>query len=222
MMAEHIFSKKVKCPYCLKQSETPRVLSRHIRPQEVAKDGYTTYDGANPYFYEPTVCSHCHLVFHDSFDKVRKTHRESLENGYFDRVNADALTGDRSADHVIRLYKFAVITAQLSGQKPSVVAMLGMRLVWMYRLTGNEASEKEWMKRTLDKYNEVQEAYTDQVRTGLPYDQLMLRIADLSAALGLYEDARRWYGILLGSKEVSERIRTQARSHWEDFRIENG
>lgn len=220
-MAEHIFSKKVKCPYCLKQSETPRVLSRHIRPQEVAKDGYTTYAGANPYFYEPTVCSHCHLVFHDSFDKVRKTHREALENGYFDRVNADALTGDRSADHVIRLYKFAVITAQLSGQKPSVVAMLGMRLVWMYRLTGNEASEKEWMKRTLDKYNEVQEAYTDQVRTGLPYDQLMLRIADLSAALGLYEDARRWYGILLGSKEVSERIRTQARSHWEDFRIEH-
>lgn len=220
-MAEHIFSKKVKCPYCLKQSETPRVLSRHIRPQEVAKDGYTTYDGANPYFYEPTVCSHCHLVFHDSFDKVRKTHREALENGYFDRVNAEALTGDRSAEHVIRLYKFAVITAQLSGQKPSVVAMLGMRLVWMYRLTGNEASEKEWMKRTLDKYNEVQEAYTDQVRTGLPYDQLMLRIADLSAALGLYEDARRWYGILLGSKEVSERIRTQARSHWEDFRIEN-
>ncbi|TCI28380.1 DUF2225 domain-containing protein [Exiguobacterium sp. SL-10] len=220
-MAEHIFSKKVKCPYCLKQSETPRVLSRHIRPQEVAKDGYTTYAGANPYFYEPTVCSHCHLVFHDSFDKVRKTHREALENGYFDRVNADALTGDRSADHVIRLYKFAVVTAQLSGQKPSVVAMLGMRLVWMYRLTGNEASEKEWMKRTLDKYNEVQEAYTDQVRTGLPYDQLMLRIADLSAALGLYEDARRWYGILLGSKEVSERIRTQARSHWEDFRTEH-
>ncbi|KAB2865695.1 MAG: DUF2225 domain-containing protein [Exiguobacterium chiriqhucha] len=220
-MAEHIFSKKVKCPYCLKQSETPRVLSRHIRPQEVAKDGYTTYGGANPYFYEPTVCSHCHLVFHDSFDKVRKTHREALETGYFNRVNADALAGDRSAEHVIRLYKFAVMTAQLSGQKPSVVAMLGMRLVWMYRLTGDESSEREWMKRTLDKYNEVQEAYTDQVRTGLPYDQLMLRIADLSAALGLYEDARRWYGILLGSKEVSERIRTQARSHWEDFRIEN-
>ncbi|WP_215114117.1 DUF2225 domain-containing protein [Exiguobacterium sp. s70] len=220
-MAEHIFSKKVKCPYCLKQSETPRVLSRHIRPQEVAKDGYTTYGGANPYFYEPTVCSHCHLVFHDSFDKVRKTHREALETGYFNRVNADALAGDRSAEHVIRLYKFAVMTAQLSGQKPSVVAMLGMRLVWMYRLTGDESSEKEWMKRTLDKYNEVQEAYTDQIRTGLPYDQLMLRIADLSAALGLYEDARRWYGILLGSKEVSERIRTQARSHWEDFRIEN-
>lgn len=220
-MAEHIFSKKIKCPYCLKQSETPRVLSRHIRPQDVAKDGYTTYDGPNPYFYEPTVCSHCHLVFHDSFDKVRKTHREALETGYFDRVNAEALNGDRSAEHVIRLYKFAVVTAQLSGQKPSVVAMLGMRLVWMYRLTGNEASEKEWMKRTLDKYNEVQEAYTDQVRTGLPYDQLMLRIADLSAALELYEDARRWYGILLGSKEVSERIRTQARSHWEDFRIEH-
>src|SRR5690606_36013762 len=139
----------------------------------------TTYDGANPYFYDPTVCSHCHLVFHDSFDKVRKTNREALESGYFDRVNAEALTGDRSAEHVIRLYKFAVVTAQLSGQKPSVVAMLGMRLVWMYRLTGNEASEKEWMKRTLDKYNEVQEAYTDQVRTGLPYDQLMLRIADL-------------------------------------------
>jgi uncharacterized protein (DUF2225 family) len=220
-MAEHIFSKKVKCPYCLKQSETPRVLSRHIRPQEVAKDGYTTYDGANPYFYEPTVCSHCHLVFHDSFDKVRKNNREALESGYFDRVNAEALNGDRSAEHVIRLYKFAVVTAQLSGQKPSVVAMLGMRLVWMYRLTGDETSEKEWMKRTLDKYNEVQEAYTDQVRTGLPYDQLMLRIADLSASLGLYEDARRWYGILLGSKEVSERIRTQARSHWEDFRIEH-
>lgn len=220
-MAEHIFSKKVKCPYCLKQSETPRVLSRHIRPQEVSKDGYTTYGGANPYFYEPTVCSHCHLVFHDSFDKVRKTHREALETGYFNRVNADALAGDRSAEHVIRLYKFAVMTAQLSGQKPSVVAMLGMRLVWMYRLTGDESSEKEWMKRTLDKYNEVQEAYTDQIRTGLPYDQLMLRIADLSAALGLYEDARRWYGILLGSKEVSERIRTQARSHWEDFRIEH-
>lgn len=113
------------------------------------------------------------------------------------------------------------MTAQLSGQKPSVIAMLGMRLVWMYRLIEDEKAEQEWMKRTLDKYNEVQETYTDQVRTGLPYDQLMLRIADLSAALGYYEEARRWYGILLGSKEVSERIRTQAKDHWEDFRAEH-
>lgn len=220
-MAEHLFSKKVKCPYCLKESTTPRVLSRHIRPQEVAKDGYTTYDGENPYLYEPTVCGHCHLVFHDSFDKVRKNNREALETEYFPRVNADVLAGDRTPEHVITLYKFAVMTAQLSGQKPSVVAMLGMRLVWMYRLTGNAKAEREWMKRTLDKYNEVQETYTDQVRTGLPYDQLMLRIADLSAALGFYEEARRWYGILLGSKEVSERIRNQARDHWEDFRLEH-
>lgn len=220
-MAEHLFSKKVKCPYCLKESTTPRVLSRHIRPQEVAKDGYTTYDGENPYLYEPAVCSHCRLVFHDSFDKVRKNNREALETEYFPRVNADVLAGDRTPEHVITLYKFAVMTAQLSGQKPSVVAMLGMRLVWMYRLTGNAKAEREWMKRTLDKYNEVQETYTDQVRTGLPYDQLMLRIADLSAALGYYEEARRWYGILLGSKEVSERIRNQARDHWEDFRLEH-
>jgi len=220
-MAEHLFSKKVKCPYCLKESTTPRVLSRHIRPQEVAKDGYTTYDGENPYLYEPAVCGHCHLVFHDSFDKVRKNNREALETEYFPRVNADVLAGDRTPGHVITLYKFAVMTAQLSGQKPSVVAMLGMRLVWMYRLTGNAKAEREWMKRTLDKYNEVQETYTDQVRTGLPYDQLMLRIADLSAALGFYEEARRWYGILLGSKEVSERIRNQARDHWEDFRLEH-
>ena len=220
-MAEHLFSKKVKCPYCLKESTTPRVLSRHIRPQEVAKDGYTTYDGENPYLYEPAVCGHCHLVFHDSFDKVRKNNREALETEYFPRVNADVLAGDRTPEHVITLYKFAVMTAQLSGQKPSVVAMLGMRLVWMYRLTGDAKAEREWMKRTLDKYNEVQEGYTDQIRTGLPYDQLMLRIADLSAALGYYEEARRWYGILLGSKEVSERIRNQARDHWEDFRLEH-
>lgn len=220
-MAEHLFSKKVKCPYCLKESTTPRVLSRHIRPQEVAKDGYTTYDGENPYLYEPAVCGHCHLVFHDSFDKVRKNNREALETEYFPRVNADVLAGDRTPEHVITLYKFAVMTAQLSGQKPSVVAMLGMRLVWMYRLTGDAKAEREWMKRTLDKYNEVQEGYTDQIRTGLPYDQLMLRIADLSAALGFYEEARRWYGILLGSKEVSERIRNQARDHWEDFRMEH-
>ncbi len=220
-MAEHLFSKKVKCPYCLKESATPRVLSRHIRPQEVAKDGYTTYDGENPYLYEPAVCRHCHLVFHDSFDKVRKNNRAALDTEYFPRVNADVLAGDRTPEHVITLYKFAVMTAQLSGQKPSVIAMLGMRLVWMYRLIEDEKAEQEWMKRTLDKYNEVQETYTDQVRTGLPYDQLMLRIADLSAALGYYEEARRWYGILLGSKEVSERIRTQAKDHWEDFRAEH-
>lgn len=220
-MAEHLFSKKVKCPYCLKESATPRVLSRHIRPQEVAKDGYTTYDGENPYLYEPAVCSHCHLVFHDSFDKVRKNNRAALDTEYFPRVNADVLAGDRTPEHVITLYKFAVMTAQLSGQKPSVIAMLGMRLVWMYRLIEDQKAEQEWMKRTLDKYNEVQETYTDQVRTGLPYDQLMLRIADLSATLGYYEEARRWYGILLGSKEVSERIRTQAKDHWEDFRAEH-
>ncbi|WP_215113005.1 DUF2225 domain-containing protein [Exiguobacterium sp. s63] len=220
-MAEHLFLKKVKCPYCLQESKANRVLSRHIRPLEVEKDGYTTYDGPNPYLYEPTVCEHCHLVFHDSFDKVRKHNREALETNYFNQVNPNVLKGDRSYEHVILLYKFAVMTAQLSGQKPSVVAMLGMRIVWMYRLIGDTASEKEWMQRTLDKYNEVQEAYTDPIRTGLPYDQLMLRIADLSAALDYYEDARRWYGILLSSKEVSERIRNQARDHWEEFRLEH-
>lgn len=220
-MADHIFLKKVKCPYCLKESKTPRVLSRHIRPREIAKDGYTTYDGPNPYLYEPNVCDHCHLVFHDSFDKVRKHHREALETHYFEQVNADVLKGDRTPEHVILLYKFALMTAQLSGQKISVVAMLGMRIVWMYRLIGDSRAEREWMRRTLAKYNDVLENYTDPVRSGLPYDQLMLRIADLSAALGVYEEARRWYSILLSSNEVSERIRNQARDHWEDLRLEH-
>lgn len=73
-----LYLKKCRCPYCLKETETKRVLSRHIRVDKTDSDGMIHYKGSNVYYYEPVQCIHCRFLFHDTFGKLPSDVRETL------------------------------------------------------------------------------------------------------------------------------------------------
>ena len=214
-----LYLKKCRCPYCLKETETKRVLSRHIRVDKTDRDGMIHYQGPNVYFYEPVQCNHCRFLFHDTFGKLPLDVRETLAVNILPTLPILPFAAtERTAEQALQLYKLCLYTAQITRQKDAVQAMLGVRIAWLYRLIGNHEQELLWMERAVVKYEALYESYTDPVDTGIPEDVLLLRLADLYAVLERTSEARTWYSIIFQSKTASDRIKKDARQHWELYR----
>ncbi|WP_236629916.1 DUF2225 domain-containing protein [Exiguobacterium sp. KRL4] len=211
--------KKCRCPYCLKETETKRVLSRHIRVEHTDMDGFIHYQGPNVYFYEPIQCSHCRFIFHEAFEKLRPDVRILLETDILSMLPVLPFSAtERSVKQVLYLYKLCLYMAQVTLQKDSIQAMLGIRISWMYRLLEDLEQEISWTMRSVQKYETIYLEYTDAVRTGIPHDVLLLRISDLYATLADTDNAKQWYSLIFQSKTVSDRIKKEAREHWELYR----
>jgi len=211
-----LYLKKCTCPYCLKTTETKRVLSRHIRVASTDFDGFIRHQGVNVYLYEPVQCSHCRFFFHESFGKLSPDVRATLQDHILSTLPVLPFAStERTIGQAIQLYKLCLYTAQVTEQKPAIQAMLGVRLSWLHRLTGQQAEEQLWASRAIEKYVSLYENYTSVKESGLPEDVLLLRIADLYAVTQDKEQARLWYGRLFQSQEATDKIKKDARTHWE-------
>lgn len=211
-----LYLKKCTCPYCLKTTETKRVLSRHIRVASTDFDGFIRHLGVNVYLYEPVQCSHCRFFFHESFGKLSPDVRATLQDHILPTLPVLPFAStERTIEQAIQLYKLCLYTAQVTEQKPAIQAMLGVRLSWLHRLTGQQTEEQLWASRAIEKYVSLYENYTSVKESGLPEDILLLRIADLYAVTQDKEQARLWYGRLFQSQEATDKIKKDARTHWE-------
>lgn len=211
-----LYLKKCTCPYCLKTTETKRVLSRHIRVASTDFDGFIRHQGVNVYLYEPVQCSHCRFFFHESFGKLSPDVRATLQDHILPTLPVLPFAStERTIEQAIQLYKLCLYTAQVTEQKAAIQAMLGVRLSWLHRLTGQQTEEQLWASRAIEKYVSLYENYTSVKESGLPEDVLLLRIADLYAVTQDKEQARLWYSRLFQSKTAIDKIKKDARTHWE-------
>ncbi|WP_313352170.1 DUF2225 domain-containing protein, partial [Exiguobacterium sp.] len=78
-----------------------------------------------------------------------------------------------------------------------------------------QAEEQLWASRAIEKYVSLYDNYTSVKESGLPEDVLLLRIADLHAVMKDKEQARLWYSRLFQSKTATDKIKKEARTHWE-------
>ncbi|WP_312193456.1 DUF2225 domain-containing protein [Exiguobacterium sp.] len=211
-----LYLKKCTCPYCLKTTETKRVLSRHIRVASTDFDGFIRHQGDNVYLYEPVQCSHCRFFFHESFGKLSPDVRATLQDHILPTLPVLPFAGtERTIEQAIQLYKLCLYTAQVTEQKPAIQAMLGVRLSWLHRLTGQQNEEQLWASRAIEKYVPLYDNYTSVKESGIPEDVLLLRIADLYAVTKEKDTARLWYSRLFQSKTATDKIKKDARTHWE-------
>lgn len=211
-----LYLKKCTCPYCLKTTETKRVLSRHIRVASTDFDGFIRHQGVNVYLYEPVQCNHCRFFFHESFGKLSPDVRATLQDHILPTLPVLPFAStERTIEQAIQLYKLCLYTAQVTEQKPAIQAMLGVRLSWLYRLTGQSAEEQLWANRAIEKYVSLYENYTSVKESGIPEDVLWLRISDLYAVTKDKEHARLWYSRLFQSQTATDKVKKDARTHWE-------
>ncbi|WP_214858241.1 DUF2225 domain-containing protein [Exiguobacterium sp. s191] len=211
-----LYLKKCTCPFCLKTTETKRVLSRHIRVASTDFDGFIRHQGVNVYLYEPVQCSHCRFFFHESFGKLSPDVRTTLQDHILPTLPVLPFAGtERTIEQATQLYKLCLYTAQVTEQKPAIQAMLGVRLSWLHRLTGQSAEEQLWANRAIEKYVSLYENYTSVKESGIPEDVLWLRIADLYAVTKDKEHARLWYSRLFQSQTATDKVKKDARTHWE-------
>ena len=125
---------------------------------------------------------------------------------------------ERTAEQALQLYKLCLYTAQITRQKDAIQAMLGVRIAWLYRLLGQPEQELLWMERSVLKYEALYEAYTDPVETGIPEDSAFTATRRPVRCSRANSRCPKWYSVIFQSKTVSDRVKKDARQHWELYR----
>lgn len=218
-MSEALFDKRYICLYCNKEFTTKKTLSRKLKIKKRDSDSCIHYDGVSPYFYEVNVCSSCGFAFTENYKKPYSPFVEILEKQYLSKIKGVDLNQERDLEDAIKSFKLALVTANILREHSVVIGGICLKLAWLYRYEGNKEEETRFLKNALDKYIET---YENDKLDGynVEEDLLIYRIAEIYIQLDEYTKARRWFSILISSKDVSDKIKKLAQERWYEYKYD--
>jgi uncharacterized protein (DUF2225 family) len=213
------FKDDIACPVCELTFEFLRVRASAVRPERRDSDFRIAYSTVDPNWYAVVACPRCgYASYAEDFGDLRPDELQRLRGAAPDRPGAPALSGERSVDDAVAAIELALRTNELRGGGARRRAGLLQRAAWLARGRRDEAGEHALLEQTLAAYREVYEQ-----DTGLGADTAMrvaYLIGDLSARVGLIDDARSWLlncTRMEGADQQTGLLR-MARSRLEDLR----
>ncbi|WP_017728733.1 DUF2225 domain-containing protein [Halalkalibacterium ligniniphilum] len=223
VVIEPLYDKEKTCLLCQNSFNTKRLRSRFIRTKHVQSDFCTEYKDPtlNPMFYEVDVCPNCGFAFTEAFSstfppETMETIKTKLKNWKFQDFGQE-----RTVEQVIRVYKLAILTANLKKEKHVIIAGLCLRLAWLYRFWNDEEQEQRFLTGALEKYNASFRSgdFKDMNMSEL---KLLYLLGELSRRVGRVEDAIQYFSRVVQHKNrhTEPKIVEMAREQW--YEIRNG
>lgn len=212
-----LYDSKKKCLYCGKTFVTKKIRSKFIRISKRDSDFCNHYEGVNPYFYEVLVCTHCGFAFTENFRSIRVARRKAIKEQYIDNVSIPNLSGERSLADGMKSFKLAIFCATLAEENHYLLAGLCLKLAWLYRLDKNKIEEIRFLKNALKNYLT---SYQYEDETIYNKATLLYLIGELEYRLNGYEQAQKWFSILISDKKLDPKIVNIAKERWQDIRYE--
>jgi len=210
---------KAICLYCNKEFSVEKVRSRFINVTKKDGDLCCHYAGINPYFYEVYICPHCKFSFTEKFSSIKPHKREILNADYIDKVRLFKTKSERDLDYALKAFKLALLCGTLTEQSNFVIAGLCMKIAWLNRYIENESEEKRFLQNALKYYVKTYEN-EDLNRQKVNKDMLLYLIAELHGRLGNYEEARKWFSIIISDKTIDYKVMKLARERWSDYKYD--
>lgn len=217
-MSDLLFDKEMKCLLC-----DEKFIAQRIRNSKVAIDKKDTdfcnhyTNEENPYFYEIWVCPHCGFAFNANFKPLKPAQKEVVYQEYSKRAGNINVKKERSLEDALQAFKLALICATLSGQVNAIISGLLLRIAWLYRFQGNSEQEKKFLAKAAEGFEKVFEKADPQENPLGEYKTIYL-LGELNGRLGKYEEARRWFNVLLSKQDIEPAIKNLARDQWMQYR----
>ena len=196
-----------------------------VRPSKVIitkkdSDFCTYYEGDNPLFYEIDVCPTCGFAFTDNFKPLRPQHMERVYKEYAQHVNGHAtalFSGRRSANEALKCFKLALVCATLTDQPTMTIANMCMRIAWLNRYRQDQEEENKYLAKAVELYVEAYVS-ADLTTSSMNKNKLLYIIAEVYGRLEDYEQAKKWFNILLTQKSIEPAIKNLARKQWDYYK----
>jgi dTDP-4-amino-4,6-dideoxygalactose transaminase/uncharacterized protein (DUF2225 family) len=220
-VAEKHFFRKVSCPLCKKEFQTPVLKTSAAILEERDSDLCAKYKEDNPTYYAVYVCPSCgYTSLDEDFKELREREKKEI---------ASLLLGDkdlrvmdpnfwefpRKPETVLKLYKRAIKFYSVRKNKSFQIAKCYHRIACFHRFRNERVQEKEFLKQAVRFYSKAYES-EDLSREKLGELGVMYIIGDIHRRLGNYEEATKWFSRVAShpEKEKSPTFVKMARDQW--------
>lgn len=217
-MSDLLFDKDTKCLCCEGDFTVQRIRNSKIAISKKDTDFCNYYTNEeNPYYYEVWICPHCGFAYNANFKPLNPAQKETVYNEYCKRVTPLKLGSQRSLEDALQAFKLALVCASISGQDNTIIAGLFLRIAWLYRFQGNNEEETKFLAKAVEGFQDVYQN-GDPKRNPLGEHKLIYLLGELNGRLGNYQEARRWFNMLLSQREIEPAIKNLARDQWMQYK----
>lgn len=205
------YNKEITCPVCGKPFSQPVVKSHSARIKKRDTDFFIIYDVINPYFYDIWLCPRCgYAALRKEFEGIKpaaiQTIKDKVQKGWAERKYPE----EYDVDIAIERYKVALMNYCLIGAKDSQKGYVCLKLSWMYRIKGKIEEEMNFSKSALECF---ENAYMKETLPFYGMNKCMVQylIGELYRRAGKNDDALRWFGEVIVSRDADYAVKEKAR-----------
>lgn len=223
----NVYMKKFVCPVCGRETQSPAVKSSGVRLIRKDTDFMPCYKEPNPLYYFVAFCRHCGFAsppanMKNLTQRQKALIREKISSSWkFEKEYPAVYTPEIA----IEIHKLALYNAVVSEDRESLRAIISLHIGWLYRIAGDDASEKTFLATALEGFSRAYEKERGSVggmdkasqqyligelmrRTGNLFGALKwfkMAMLDRSARLSVKEMARDQKDLIMGIYEASKR-----------------
>lgn len=216
---EPTYVSELNCIYCESKFSVRKVRTSFANVVKRDGDFCCHYKDINPYYYEIFICPSCNFAFNDKFKPIIQHKRKAVDELYTKQIKNTFISSERNHLDALKSFKLALYCAMISGQSSFVIGSICLRLAWLNRYKGNTNEEERFLKNALEHFEKTYNSENLE-RQNINRDMLLYLIAELNARLGHYQEARKWFSIIIQDRSIKPNIMKMARERWLDYKYD--
>ena len=208
----HIYDKEVSCPVCTSKFNAKVVKVNSPRIVSKDSDFFIRYRVVNPYFYDVWMCNSCgYSAIKGDFPKIKPYQKDLILNEITRKWRPHSFPEALTVSDAINRYKLALVNSMAIDATNSSLAMIFLKLGWMFRLSEDINKEKLFLSQALQYFLKAFSLENFPIY-GMQRDSLSYLIGDLYRRTDNSEEALRWYSTVITTIGASAKVKDLART----------
>ena len=214
----YLYAKSINCPVCGVDFMDFVIRRSRLRQEGIDSDFRIRFKGIDTNLYEILLCSSCgYAATQNNFTRISSKQQDMIKEKITPNHKYKEFSMPMSAKDALERYKLALACYQAINAKSSQLAILFLKMSWIYRDAKDFKSENMLLKHAFVK---LKEAYTSESFPLGSMDEPTAKymIAEIARRLGDFDEALRLVGDLIVSRSTPSGIKDRAQNMKETIR----
>ncbi len=210
--AKYLFDSEVECPVCHSRITVKRIRRSALRLVSRDTDSMPIYEDINPLFYDIWICNNCgYAAPQSSFSQpLTKVEAELIQHSITSKWRPKEYPPLYDANIAVERFKLALVSATVRKARPIDIAMLCLKLGWVYRTMEDAENEIKFLNQALIGLKAAYDVGPFPV-AGMDESTLAFLIGDLSRRVGNYQEALQYLGRVITDRTAKSALKEKAR-----------
>lgn len=206
-----LYDKTITCPVCGNIFKARSIKTSSYRILKKDSDFFINYSIINPYFYDVWICDSCgYASMKTDFNTIKESQKDIIKKNISTKWHCKNYPEIYDVNIAIERYKLALLNYTVMDSSSSKKAMNCLKIAWMYRILSQNEAENLFIKNALTGFKD---SYINENFPIYNMDKftIMYLIGELNRRLGNFEEALLWFGNVITSQGINQKLKSMAR-----------